>query len=250
MKTLSNGGAPLLVAGPQPHIDFGGRKIPIEIKRSPRAVRIRVRIDPRRGIVLLLPKRASVGAGLAFLDKEIDWIASNIKRLPESVPFRDGAMLPLLGEPHRITHAPDRRGYVWAEAGHIYVTGREEHLPRRLRDWTRKRAKAEIGPLAEGYAAEIGKSYSGITLRDQVSRWGSCSSTGRLNFSWRLLLMPAEVMSYIVAHEVAHLRHMNHSPAFWQVVDELHPGVAAAKKWLKKHGADLHKYGVEPAERV
>jgi predicted metal-dependent hydrolase len=250
MKMSANGRNLQLVAGCPPHLVYDGRKISIEVKRSPRAARIKLRIDPRRGVVLLLPKRASLAAGMTFLRQEIDWVASNINRIPETVPFRDGVMLPLLGRPHRITHAPDQRGFVWAEGGHIYVAGGEEHLPRRMKDWTRKMAKTEISVWAADYAEKIDVSYSGITLRDQVSRWGSCSSTGRLNFSWRLLLMPEEVMTYIVAHEVAHLRHMNHSAAFWALVDEIHPRVDQAKKWLKRHGADLHKYGVERVEGV
>lgn len=250
MKMSANGRNLQLVAGSPPHLVYDGRKISIEVKRSPRAARIKLRIDPRRGVVLLLPKRASLAAGMTFLRQEIDWVASNINRIPETVPFRDGVMLPLLGRPHRITHAPDQRGFVWAEGGHIYVAGGEEHLPRRMKDWTRKMAKTEISVWAADYAEKIDVSYSGITLRDQVSRWGSCSSTGRLNFSWRLLLMPEEVMTYIVAHEVAHLRHMNHSAAFWALVDEIHPRVDQAKKWLKRHGADLHKYGVERVEGV
>lgn len=250
MKMSAERGSLALVTGASPHFVSDGRKIPIAVKRSPRAARIKLRIDPRQGVVLLLPKRASLTAGLAFLRQEIDWIASNINKIPECIPFRAGAMLPLLGRPHRITHVPEQRGFVWAEDGHIYVAGREEHLPRRVKDWTRRTAKAEISVWAAEYAEKIDVSYSGITLRDQVSRWGSCSSTGRLNFSWRLLLMPEDVMRYIIAHEVAHLRHMNHSSAFWALVDEMHPAVAAAKSWLKRNGADLHKYGVERAETV
>ena len=234
-----------LVTGASPHLVFEGRTIPIEVKRSPRAARIKLRIDPRRGVVLQLPKRAALTAGYAFLRQEIDWVASNIKKIPETVPFRDGVMLPLLGRPHRITHVPDARGFVWAEDQHIYVAGGAEHLPRRVRDWTRKMAKSEISVWAADYAEEIDVRFSGISLRDQITRWGSCSSTGRLNFSWRLILMPEEVMRYIVAHEVAHLRHMNHSAAFWSLVGEMHSGVEAAKKWLKSNGAELHKYGVE-----
>mgnify|MGYP003108926852 CR=1 FL=1 len=250
MKTVTDATEAVLVSGPRPHLLFGGRKYPLEVKHSTRAARIRLRIDPKRGIVLHLPPRVSVVAGLSFIEKEIDWVVANLDRLPEAVPFCDGALLPIMGTPHRITHAPDRRGVVWMEAGRIYVTGREEHLPRRVRDWVRKMAKTEISRRAEAYATRIGKSYKGITLRDQASRWGSCSSTGQLNFSWRLLLMPEEVMDYIVAHEIAHLRHMNHSPAFWRLVDMLHPRVPAARKWLKINGAELHKYGADIQEGV
>ncbi len=248
--TLTEMPAPRLVGGPRPHLLVAGRTHLLEIRRSARSARLRLRIDPKRGIVLNLPPRVSLKAGLAFVERELDWIVAHLDRLPAPVPFRDGAVLPLLGVPHRITHAPDRRGFVWREADQILVAGGAKHLPRRVRDWTRKVAKEEISRRAEKYAARIGTSYSGITLRDPASRWGSCSSTGRLNFSWRLLLMPEEVMDYIVAHEVAHLRHMDHSPAFWALVDEMHPGVPAARKWLRINGADLHKYGVEPEDRL
>ena len=236
---------PKLVVAPVPYLQFENARFPIEIRRSARASRMKLRIDPRAGVVLVLPLRVPVRNGLAFLEQELGWIASKIGRIPVAVPFRDGETLPLLGVPHRITHAPDRRGRVWQEDGNLFVTGRPEHLPRRVRDWVRASARTEIGRRAEVYASVLDIKPKGISLRDQKTRWGSCSSTGRLNFSWRLLLMPEEVMSYIVAHEVAHLRHMNHSPAFWKLVGELHSGVAPAKKWLKTHGADIHKYGVE-----
>lgn len=237
---------PQLVVAKDPYLLLDNARIPLEIRRSSRARRLKLRIDQRARVVLVLPPKVSVKGGLAFVEQELGWIAGKLARQPQPVPFRDGVTVPLLGVPHRITHAPDRRGLVWAEDGALYVTGAPAHLPRRLRDWMRKTAKQEISGRAADYAGELDVSLKGITLRDQRTRWGSCSSTGQLNFSWRLLFMPEPVMSYIVAHEVAHLRHMNHSPAFWSVVDALHPGVTSARKWLHENGADIHKYGIEP----
>jgi predicted metal-dependent hydrolase len=96
--------------------------------------------------------------------------------------------------------------------------------------------------LATRDAARIGRKLNRVSVRDTRSRWGSCSSTARLSFSYRLIFAPKEVMEYVVAHEVAHLRHMNHSPAFWNAVEFLCPQYDAAKDWLKLHGKDLYRF--------
>jgi predicted metal-dependent hydrolase len=132
---------------------------------------------------------------------------------------------------------------VWAESGIIHVSGRAEHLSRRLHDWLRKRAREEIllraGPMAE----RIGRDVTVLRLGDPRSRWGSCTSRGALAFSWRLILSPDEVLTYVVAHEVAHLAEMNHSPAFWRLVGDLTSHAGLAKAWLKHHGTELYRYG-------
>ncbi|TNE35389.1 MAG: M48 family peptidase [Alphaproteobacteria bacterium] len=250
MKTSTDKGLSSLLAAPArllegeaPAILIDGRRIPVEIRRSARARRMKLRVEPESRVLVILPVKAKETAAFSFLRQEMDWIAARLGEIDPPVPFRDGAMVPFMGKAHRITHAPELRGLVWAEDGLIFVTGRGEHLPRRVGDWFRKSAKAEIAPRARHYADMAGLDFTGITLRDQKSRWGSCSSTGRLNFSWRLILMPEIVLDYIVAHEVAHLRHMNHSPAFWSLTEELHGNVTEARKWLKKNGKDLHRYG-------
>lgn len=127
--------------------------------------------------------------------------------------------------------------------GKIWVAGPKEHLARRLRDTIKKQAKSEITELAELKANLLGKKPGRITIRDQRSRWGSCSAKGNLSFSWRLMLAPATILDYVVGHEVAHLVEMNHSKAFWDVVDRVVENPQAARRWLKANGTDLHRIG-------
>lgn len=229
--------------GPHPYLQLEQRQIPVEIKRSPRASRLKLRIDRQAGVVLILPLRVSTKEALAFLKRELPWIAKKIEKIPETTPFLPGSKIPLLGTPHIIIHVPQERGLVWPEDRQIFVTGKIEHVPRRIKDWIKKAAKSEIKSRVLDYTKQLDVAHTGITLRDQKTRWGSCSSTGRLNFSWRLFLMPEFVLDYVVAHEVAHLRHMDHSAQFWGVVNDLNPDVKAAKKWLRQQGSDVHRYG-------
>jgi predicted metal-dependent hydrolase len=244
------GNVPTLIKDPKPSIQIGSRQIPIEIRRSPRARRVKLRIERTAIVVLVLPERVSAAEGFRFLQRELTWIAGKLIGLPGPIPFRDGETVPVMGIAHQICHVPERRGVVWPEDGSLFVTGREEHIARRISDWYAKTAKQEIFPVAEDYASKLDVSFRGITVRDQKTRWGSCSSQGRLNFSWRLLMMPKSVFSYIVAHEVAHLRQMNHSAAFWQLVNRINPDVSAAKQWLKDYGGDLHRYGIDTNNKV
>ncbi|MEH6528141.1 MAG: SprT family zinc-dependent metalloprotease [Sneathiella sp.] len=234
---------PEYIDGPHPYLQLEQRQVPVEIKHSPRASRLKLRIDRQAGVVLILPLRASTKEGLAFLKRELPWVAEKIEKIPETIPFLPESKLPLLGTPHIIKHVPNERGLVWSEDCQIFVTGQIEHVPRRIKDWIKKAAKREITPRVLNYTAQLGVMHTGITLRDQKTRWGSCSSTGQLNFSWRLFLMPEFVLDYVVAHEVAHLRHMNHSAQFWGVVNGLNTDVKAAKKWLTRHGPEAHRYG-------
>lgn len=239
----STAGFPEYVDGPHPYLQLEQRQVPVEIKRSPRASRLKLRIDRQAGVVLILPPRASTKEGLAFLKRELPWIAKKMAKIPDRVPFLPGSKIPLLGTPHIIVHAPHEHGLVWPEDRQIFVTGQIEHVPRRVKDWLKKAAKDEITPRVFDYTRQIDVTHTGITLRDQKTRWGSCSSAGQLNFSWRLFLMPEFVLDYVVAHEVAHLRYMNHSALFWNVVNDLNSDVKAAKKWLKQHGSAVHQYG-------
>jgi predicted metal-dependent hydrolase len=234
---------PEFVDGASPYLQLKERQIPVEIKRSPRASRLKLRIDRQAGVILVLPLRVSAREGVAFLKRELPWIAKKIENIPEIVPFLPGSTIPILGTPHEIVHVPERRGLVWPEDSRLFVSGREEHVPRRIKDWIKKAAKQEITPRVLDYTDKIDAHHTGVTIRDQKTRWGSCSSKGRLNFSWRLFLMPEFVLDYVVAHEVAHLRHMNHSSQFWTLVNDINTDVRAAKKWLGQNGASVHRYG-------
>jgi predicted metal-dependent hydrolase len=131
-------------------------------------------------------------------------------------------------------------------APRLNVSGRQEHAPRRLRDWLVEQARADLDRSVTLHARQLGVKARSITLRDQTSRWGSCTAGGLLSFSWRLVLAPSHVLDYVAAHEVAHLIEMNHGPRFWKLVGRSMPRLEEAKRWLRHHGADLHRYGAAP----
>jgi predicted metal-dependent hydrolase len=220
----------------------------IAVKVSAKARRISLRVDPGTGqVILVQPTRAPTRDVLAFMSSRRDWIAARLKALPRHVAFIDGATLPLGGVPHVVRYVPEQRGGVWRDGDAIFVTGRAEHGARRLRDWLKAHAKTIISPAARAMAETMGRKVAYVGIRDTRSRWGSCTHTGRLSFSWRLVLAPEHVLTYVIAHEVAHLKHMHHGPAFWRLVESLLAGsgvdVASARDWLRTHGAALHRYG-------
>ena len=225
-------------------IELGGREVALVVRRSARARRLAVRIPGRDDSVeLVLPTRAAEADGLAFLRSRADWVIERLGRMPARVPFADRAVLPLGGEPHVLRHVGGRGAPVRVEGNEILVAGRPDHMARRLGDWLRAEARRRIEPPAHRMAAEIGREVSRITIRDQKSRWGSCARGGRLSFNWRLVLAPAWVMEYVVAHEVAHIAEPNHSPAFWATVARLNSDARAGRAWLRQQGMDLHRYG-------
>jgi len=220
------------------------RRIPLIYKKNHLAHRIILRLDQSAGnVVVVLPRRASRAEGRRFAYTNRNWIRERLNLLPEGIPFAPGRQLPFLGVPHRIRHRPKARGVVWCEDGEIHVAGRIEHLARRVEDWLRLEARREIAETAHAKAALIGKRVRRVRIGDQKTRWASCSGVGELAFSWRLVLAPRFVVDYVVAHEVAHLREMNHGPRFWRLVDELTRDVRKARAWLADHGLELHRYG-------
>ncbi len=216
----------------------------VVIRRSVRARRISLKVDLRTGTVtLVLPPRASVAAGERFLAEQRHWVARRLATMPAAQPLIDGAVVPYRGVPHRIRHRPDSRGTVWIEGAEIHVAGAIEHLPRRLTDWLKRQARAMFEPRVLALAGTVGKRVRRVSVRDMKTRWGSCSSEGQLSFSWRLILAPDTVAEYLVAHEVAHLLHMDHGPDFWAAVDRLTPHRRSGEAWLKRNGATLHRIG-------
>lgn len=225
-------------------LEIEGRRLPLKATRNPRARRVVLRLDPLGEAALLtLPPGFSNREALAFLEKNRGWLAARLKRLPQRIPFTPGVQLPVLGVEHEVVSLPQARRGVWREAGRLYVSGLPEHLPRRLGDYLKAEAKLELGWRAREMAGTIGKRVARITVRDTRSRWGSCTQDGALSFSWRMILAPESVLDYLVAHEVAHLEELNHSPAFWRVVARLHPEHEAARAWLKREGSRLWRYG-------
>jgi predicted metal-dependent hydrolase len=225
-------------------LNFSTRKVPLVFKQNKRAQRIILRLDHgNSSIIVVLPKRTSRDEGKRFALSNKDWIAQHLDQLHEPVPFLHNNIIPILGTPHRISHKPNARGVVWCESEEIHVAGHEEHVSRRVQDWLKVEAKREIEARAYAKAEAIGKKIKKITIRDTKSRWGSCTSEGELAFSWRLIFAPKHVMDYVIAHEVAHLREMNHGPKFWKLCGEICRQMDSARLWLENHGTDLYRYG-------
>jgi predicted metal-dependent hydrolase len=223
-------------------LDLGA---PVSIRVNARARRLLLRIDASdRRVELVLPHSVPPEHGLRFLEMQRGWIAARLEALPPPVPFAEGAIVPVFGVPHRICRASDPAAPpVSIVAGEIRVRGEPEHVARRVRDHLARLAREELGRRARHYAAQIGKPVARVGVRDTKSRWGSCSSSGALSFSWRLVLAPEAVVDYVVAHEVAHLVEMNHGPRFWKLVRTLTPDCAAPRAWLKRHRTELLSYG-------
>jgi len=216
----------------------------VQFRRSARARRISLRVDPAGGgVVVTLPMRASRHQGMALVKRHVDWIATRIAALPRTIPFVDGAEIPLYGTPHRIRHSPLARGAAWIADGDLHVTGAAEFLARRVRDFLRAEARRSMLALVAAKSATIGIAPKRVTIKDTTSRWGSCAPDRSLAFSWRLVMAPASVQDYVAAHEVAHMRHMNHGPEFWALVDTLTPHKMAALAWLHANGQALFRVG-------
>jgi predicted metal-dependent hydrolase len=231
-------------------VDFDGEIYLVRVRRHRLARRYTLRIQAAsREIVLTMPPRGSVKHAKEFAQKHGAWIAARLRRLPDAAPFAHGVVLPLRGLEHRIEHRRGVRGTVWVEAGAsahlICVAGEEPHLPRRVRDYLKREAKRDLEAASRLAAKALGVDIRRVSVRDQSSRWGSCSSSGVLSYSWRLILAPPFVLEYLAAHEVAHLIEMNHSRRFWRLVDRICPHMGRAKAWLDAHGPDLHRYGVD-----
>lgn len=225
-------------------IDIDGRTAPLVVRRNKRARRLLLRVQSSDGsVVLTLPQRVPLAEGLRFLEASRGWVAARMAALPPAVALADGAIMPIRGVPHPVRHRPDARRGVWIEDGALQVSGAVDHLPRRLRDFLVREARLEFTTRAHALAQRIGARIAKVTVRDARTRWGSCSTDGELMFSWRVILAPDFVRHYLVAHEVAHLRHGHHGPSFWRLVRELAPETESAKSWLRREGAALHRIG-------
>jgi len=236
-------------------IGFDGTSYPVRLRRHRQARRYTLRIQAAtREVILTIPPRGTLKEARDFAHKHGGWIAARLGRLPEAAPFAPGVVVPLRGVPHRIAHRRGARGTVWTEtdiSGEqlLCVAGHSPHIDRRIGDFLRREARRELDAASRRFARDLGLAVRRVSVRDQSSRWGSCSTAGMLSFSWRLILAPSHVLEYLAAHEVAHLVEMNHSAKFWRLVQRICPDHERAKAWLDGHGADLHRYGLAAAER-
>lgn len=213
--------------------------VPIVMRRSARARRITLRISQLDGrVTLTLPNGTPESEALDFARQKQDWILGHLDRREEDVSVAPGVSLPVDGTPREILQIKGRRILLQDETLGVP----EGPVGPRLQAWLKVRARDRLAAACDGYAKQLGRPYARLVLRDTRSRWGSCTSEGNLMFSWRLILAPAEVLDYVAAHEVAHLAEMNHSPAFWSVVENLYGPYAAPRAWLRSEGNKLHRY--------
>jgi predicted metal-dependent hydrolase len=216
--------------------------VDILVRASPRATRASLRVDPSEGgVVLVVPARMPFSQAQAFAESQALWIAGRQRLAHRRVRMTAGAEVPILGAPHRVVLAATGRPVSHVD-GEIRVTGEPDHTARRVRDYLRRLALCEIAPRAERFAHQVDRSIARISIRDPKTRWASCSSSGDLSFSWRLIMAPEPILTYVVAHEIAHRVEMNHSPRFWRVVEQLGVDAKSSRAWLKAEGPRLLRY--------
>ena len=218
---------------------------PVRWRRSTRARRVSLRIDARAGeVVVTLPPRANRRAGVALLTTHAAWVMEKLAALSPHIALEPGSEVPLGGVPHVVRWAPGTHAAARLEPGAIVVGGgTSEDVPRRVAEFLRAEARRRMEVLSAGHAARLGVKPKALKLKDTRSRWGSCAPDGTLAFSWRLVMAPDWVLDYVVAHEVAHLRELNHSPRFWAHVARLTPHRDAAVEWLRLNGPALLRVG-------
>lgn len=235
-------------------VSHAGETYRINLKRTAAARRYTLRVRAAaHDVVLTMPARGSLAEAKSFAERHAAWIGARLRRLPARMRFMPGEFVPVRGVLHRIANRPGARGTVWIEAATqdpcgdasplLWVNAQAPFVPRRVQDFLIREARRDIEGAVARHTRALGVHPRKITLRDTTSRWGSCSSSGALNFSWRLIMAPRFVLDYLAAHEVAHLMHMNYSTAFWAVVAQLSADIEDAEAWLKTHGSSLLRFG-------
>jgi predicted metal-dependent hydrolase len=220
-------------------IEIDGALVVVAVKRSARATSFRLSL-PATGPLLTLPERARWSDAEAFIHRHRHWLAARLPRAAVARRLAIGTELPLRGVLHQVSASGSVRGRVdIVDGASISVPGAPEHQARRLYDWLKSEAMADLTRQSNFHADRLGVTVRQIRLRSQSSRWGSCSSNGNINYNWRLILAPPHVLDYVAAHEVAHLVEMNHSPAFWATVTRTLPDMERGRSWLKAHGREL-----------
>lgn len=199
---------------------------------------MRVTVHPQGEVEVVLPRRARDREAAAAVAELRPWIE---RRLAEAVVVREriaerGATVPYLGAALALV-GESGRTRVHRRGDKLLIPGADPQDA--IERWYRRMARAEVGPRLDEAAAALGVSYSSVRIANQRTRWGSCSSSGAMSFNWRLLLAPEDVFDYVLWHEACHLRHLDHSPRFWGLLEQHRPGYREQKAWLRRHGATL-----------
>jgi len=216
----------------------------IKIVYSARSRRLTLRIDRKdRMAVLTVPKYCSRKKAVSFVESHQDWVLANLKKIPEFKNFQNHDKITLFGHEYTIEHSPIRGNTRLDKKNNIlYVSGGIEFLHRRVKDFIKKIALKEFTVRSQETAEKIGKKVHNVFIKDTKSRWASCSTLNNINYSWRLALAPEFVIRYIVAHEVSHLKHQDHSAHFWALVEYLEEDADKGREWLTENGQQLYIY--------
>lgn len=223
------------------HVLPGNPPVTVHLRRSGQARRISLRVsglDAR--VTLTLPRGVAPAEGISFVQEKADWLRHQVQARPEVSQVQIGMQLPLFGVARQVVPGTGRRVVVTEDQ--LQVPGPSDQVAHRLSGFLKQTARTHLAEASDRYADQLGRGYSRLSLRDTRSRWGSCSSQGTLMYSWRLILAPKEVLEYVAAHEVAHLRHMDHSANFWDQVQILYGNYAAPRRWLRNQGSELHRF--------
>lgn len=220
---------------------IGNPPITVNLRKNQRARRYSLRISNSSGAVsLTVPRGGTLRDAEKFAVEHEGWLRKHLQRkLPTIVPEFGGRIM-IDGELVRIEQGTGRS--VQMRDGVLYVPGKPEQLPAKLRGFFKALARERLVPASERYATAVGRKFGTVTLRDTRSRWGSCSSDGNLMYSWRLMMAPRIVQDYVAAHEACHLVEMNHSARYWALVERVFPEYQTHRHWLKRNGALLHSY--------
>jgi predicted metal-dependent hydrolase len=217
-----------------------GPEIEYTVRRSDRARRVRVTVDPARGVEVVLPRRTPEREAAAAIRELRPWIerrVAELDRVRAALAAR-GDTVPYLDEPLRLIAQPGRKR-VHRRGGELLVPIPPAERRLALERWYRRAAQAEIAPRLDRATAELGRPYSRLTIRGQRTRWASCSPTGAMSFNWRLLLAPTAVLDYVVWHEACHLEVMDHSQRFWSLLGRWCPDYRDHARWLRRNGPTL-----------
>jgi predicted metal-dependent hydrolase len=229
------------------HVAIDGDSVRVALLWNNRARRYTLRLRGSvREPVVTIPARGTLAEAQGFLNRHQGWLRAKLAALPQATPIVDGMLIPLRGSMLRVVHRPGRgttRVDSTSDTPQLLVPGEIAHLPRRVTDFLKREARRDFEAATSRYAGALDVSVKSIRIGDPTSRWGSCSSSGTIAYSWRVIMAPPFVLDYLVAHEVAHLREMNHSPRFWRLVAGVYPDFEPAKGWLTRHGATLHAVG-------
>lgn len=218
----------------------GNPPVEVNLRRSARARRLSLRVSRLDGrVTLTLPQGVPEREGHRFAQDRAEWLRGHLSQMGQDRVVQIGGSIPFAGQELPVLASAGRR--VSLDADGLHVPDDPDRVGARVKAFLKVQARDRLAQASDHYAALLGQSYGRITLRDTRSRWGSCTSAGDLMYSWRLVMAPADVLSYVAAHEVAHLVEMNHSQDFWDIVERLFPDHKTCRKWLKQRGTDLHR---------